>query len=170
MTITIATTSAIIITYNNSLLSGGSRVLKRGVPVCTWSVYLVKRNKVCEVHLLGESGGMPPPRIFFSFQTFWLFLVPFWGEIARVGWPTAKSSHFTPQKLQSSRGTEGKKCVVRLLIKIRLWLWPLRNFAFGLAIFITWSWSAATGYLRFFSIDIAYTAYNILYTKMAVYF
>ena len=46
--------------------SGGSRILKRGVPVCTWLLYLAKYNKVHKARLLG---GMHPQENF-EFQTF----------------------------------------------------------------------------------------------------
>ena len=51
-----------------------------------------KQNKACEVRLLGGFGGMPPQEIFFISDLLRSFLVP-WGEIARVGRPTAKPSH-----------------------------------------------------------------------------
>ena len=52
------------------LCSGASRILKRGVPVCTWSLHLAKRNKARETRPLGSLGS-----------------------ISRVGRPTAKSCH-----------------------------------------------------------------------------
>ena len=77
------------------MTSGRSRILKRRVPVCTWLLYLTKCNKAREVCPLGGCGAClpPPPQKIFS-DLLRSFLVPaFWGEIARVGWPTTKSSH-----------------------------------------------------------------------------
>ena len=45
-------------------------------------LYLEKRNKVCKVHPLAI--GNAPPAKHFDFRTSESFLVPFWGEIARV--------------------------------------------------------------------------------------
>ena len=47
--------------------------------------YLVERNKAREVRLLRGCGGMPPPGKFLISDLLRSFLVPFWGEIARVG-------------------------------------------------------------------------------------
>ena len=43
-----------------------------------------------EAHPIGGSGGMPPPRKFFTSDLLRSFLVLFWGEIARGGRPTAE--------------------------------------------------------------------------------
>ena len=69
------------------VFSGRSRIFKRGVPVCTWLIAKARMlgGVACKDMSLHKN---------FRFQTFRdHFLVPFWGETARVGWPTAKSSH-----------------------------------------------------------------------------
>ena len=38
---------------------------------------------MCEAHLLGGSGGMPPQEYFCILDHLGLFLVQFWDEIAR---------------------------------------------------------------------------------------
>ena len=48
-------------------IRGRSRILKRGVPVCTWLLYLAKCNKTHKLCLLGGSGGLSSR----WFQTFW---------------------------------------------------------------------------------------------------
>ena len=61
-----------------SAISGRSRILKKGVPVCTWLLYLAKCNKAHEAHLLGGSGGhapLPSEKLISR-----LFLAPFWHE------------------------------------------------------------------------------------------
>ena len=66
-------------------------------PTRFWSTVAdLKRFFQCaldrEAHNKG-SGGMLPQRKFLISDLLRLFLVPFWGEIARVAWSTAKSSH-----------------------------------------------------------------------------
>ena len=61
--------------------------------MCTSLLYLAKRIKSHEARLLEGFGGMPPPGTFLISDLLRSFLVPFWGEIARVGRPTAKSNH-----------------------------------------------------------------------------
>ena len=57
-------------------------------------LYMAKHNKVCEACLLGGGvWGHAPQENFLISDFLRSFLVPFWGEIARVGQPTAKSSH-----------------------------------------------------------------------------
>ena len=73
--------------------SGRSRILKRGVPLCNWSLYLAKRNKARKAHPLRGGGWGHAPAGKFLISDLRSFLVPFWGEIARVRQPTAKSSH-----------------------------------------------------------------------------
>ena len=100
--------------------SGRSSILKRGVPVCTWLLYLAKRNH--------ESMWSAPTRVvwghspqgnFSISDLLRSFLMLFRGKIARVRWLTAnlvivfevfKHSqnlkvwlHFAPERLQSSR-------------------------------------------------------------------
>ena len=60
-------------------LRGGSRILNR---------YAIK---ACIAHLLGQSGGMPPPEKCWISNLLRLFLVCSWDEIAEVWWPTAKA-------------------------------------------------------------------------------
>ena len=100
--------------------SGGSRILKRGVPVGSWLLYLAKRNH--------ESMWSAPTRVVWGHSPQGNFsisdllrslLMLFRGKIATVRWLTAnlvivfevfKHSqnlkvwlHFAPERLQSSR-------------------------------------------------------------------
>ena len=93
-------------------ISGGSRILKRGVPVWTWLI----AKSAQSAHAIGGccTWGTCPPRgkSWFYIDLLRSFLVPFWGETARVGWPTAKSSHCAwsqtkrSHNLQCSRARE----------------------------------------------------------------
>ena len=62
--------------------------MKRGA--CTWSLYLTKLDKAREARQLGvwEHAALE----IFLISDLRSFLVPFLGDIARVGRPTAKSS------------------------------------------------------------------------------
>ena len=108
-----------------SAISGGSRILKRGVPVCTWSLYLVKCNKVHKACLLGGSIWRHAPQRKIDFRPYEIISGAIlgwnsksWTTYRLVNWAFKHLQSlkvwlcFTLQRLQSSCKPQKKKKIL----------------------------------------------------------